>query len=133
MATVPRISEPGLERAALMPGWKGAEAVESRQTLEAELLAATRAFRSQGDVGRLLLALVQLQQQCQKDLDASNGKDGQRVSGSSLGDLVPLSQVMEDHVVQVYHAVGCNKTRAARVLEIDIKTLYNKLRRYGEK
>lgn len=133
MATVPRISEPGLERAPLIPEWKGAEAVESRQTLEAELLAAARTFRSKGDVGRLLLALVQLQQRCQKDLAVSNGKDSQRVSRSSLGALVPLSQIMEDHVVQVYHAVGCNKTRAAHVLEIDIKTLYNKLRRYDEK
>lgn len=60
MATIPRISEPGLESAPLMAEWKGAEAVASRQTLEAELLAVARAFRSQGNVGRLLLALVQL-------------------------------------------------------------------------
>ena len=43
----------------------------------------------------------------------------------------PLSRVVRDHIVRVYRAMGCNKTRTARVLEIDVKTLYNKLKRYG--
>jgi DNA-binding NtrC family response regulator len=45
--------------------------------------------------------------------------------------LVPLSCVVQDHIIRVYEGMGRNKTQAARILEIDIKTLYNKLKRYG--
>lgn len=59
--------------------------------------------------------------------EASKGRSG---NGEPLE---PLSRVVKQHVIQVYHAMGHNKTQAARVLEIDIKTLYNKLKRYRVK
>jgi DNA-binding NtrC family response regulator len=42
--------------------------------------------------------------------------------------LVPLVQVERRHVERVLHATGWNKARAARVLEVDIKTLNKKIR-----
>ena len=47
------------------------------------------------------------------------------------GSFPPLSRIAKDYIIRVYQAAGCNKTRAARMLEIDVKTLYNKLKRYG--
>jgi len=44
------------------------------------------------------------------------------------GVLVPLAQVERRHVEQVLHATAWNKARAARVLEVDIKTLNKKIR-----
>ncbi len=45
--------------------------------------------------------------------------------------LVSLADVERQHILRVYDALNRNKTQTARVLEIDIKTLYNRLRRYG--
>jgi DNA-binding NtrC family response regulator len=42
--------------------------------------------------------------------------------------LVPLADVERRHVERVLHATGWNKARAARVLEVDIKTLNKKIR-----
>jgi len=42
--------------------------------------------------------------------------------------LVPLTDVERRHVERVLHATGWNKARAARVLEVDIKTLNKKIR-----
>jgi DNA-binding NtrC family response regulator len=42
--------------------------------------------------------------------------------------LVPLTDVERQHVERVLHATGWNKARAARVLEVDIKTLNKKIR-----
>ncbi len=42
--------------------------------------------------------------------------------------LTPLADVEHRHVERVLHATGWNKARAARVLEIDIKTLNKKIR-----
>jgi two-component system response regulator AtoC len=42
--------------------------------------------------------------------------------------LVPLVSVERRHVERVLHATGWNKARAARVLEVDIKTLNKKIR-----
>ncbi|HUU85353.1 MAG TPA: helix-turn-helix domain-containing protein [Phycisphaerae bacterium] len=44
---------------------------------------------------------------------------------------MPLSRVVREQIIRVYERMGRHKTRAARVLDIDIKTLYNKLKRYG--
>ena len=43
----------------------------------------------------------------------------------------PLWVVERDHIQRVLEAVDRNKSRAARMLEIDRKTLYTKLERYG--
>jgi DNA-binding NtrC family response regulator len=44
------------------------------------------------------------------------------------GILVPLADVERRHVERVLHATGWNKARAARVLEVDVKTLNKKIR-----
>ncbi len=50
---------------------------------------------------------------------------------SPATELASLAEVERQHILEVYSALQCNKTQTARVLEIDIKTLYNRLRRYG--
>ncbi len=49
------------------------------------------------------------------------------------GDLLrtPLAEVEKRHIMRVLSSTGGNKTRAARILGIDTKTLYNKLKSYG--
>ncbi len=47
---------------------------------------------------------------------------------SHLG--LPLAEVEKLHILRVLAAHGGNKTRAARSLGIDTKTLYNKLKSY---
>jgi transcriptional regulator of acetoin/glycerol metabolism len=45
--------------------------------------------------------------------------------------LSPLDVVESEHIAHVLRAVGGNKARAARILDLDRKTLYRKLKRYG--
>jgi two-component system response regulator AtoC len=45
--------------------------------------------------------------------------------------LVPLVDVERRHIERVLHATGWNKARAARVLEVDIKTLNKKVRDFN--
>jgi two-component system response regulator AtoC len=47
------------------------------------------------------------------------------------GPLTPLAEVERRHVERVLNATGWNKARAARVLEVDIKTLNKKIRDFG--
>ena len=49
------------------------------------------------------------------------------------GDILrtPLAEIEKRHILRVLSSTGGNKTRAARVLGIDTKTLYNKLKSYG--
>ncbi len=49
------------------------------------------------------------------------------------GDLLttPLAEIEKRHILRVLASTSGNKTRAARVLGIDTKTLYNKLKSYG--
>jgi len=42
----------------------------------------------------------------------------------------PLAEIEKRHIMRVLAATGGNKTRAARILAIDTKTLYNKLKSY---
>jgi|HubBroStandDraft_6_1064221.scaffolds.fasta_scaffold34058_2 transcriptional regulator of acetoin/glycerol metabolism len=46
-------------------------------------------------------------------------------------DLVPLDEIRRRHVTMVLEACGGNRTNAAQVLNIDRKTLYRKLLRWG--
>jgi transcriptional regulator of acetoin/glycerol metabolism len=46
-------------------------------------------------------------------------------------DLVPLDEIRRRHVTKVLEACGGNRTNAAQVLNIDRKTLYRKLLRWG--
>lgn len=43
---------------------------------------------------------------------------------------LPLAEVEKRHIQRVLASTGGNKTQAARVLGIDTKTLYNKLKSY---
>ena len=47
------------------------------------------------------------------------------------GVLEPLTEVERRHVEHVLAATGWNKSRAARILEVDIKTLNKKIRDFG--
>lgn len=42
----------------------------------------------------------------------------------------PLAEIEKRHIFRVLASTGGNKTRAARILGIDTKTLYNKLKAY---
>ncbi|MCB9888375.1 MAG: hypothetical protein H6836_02275 [Planctomycetes bacterium] len=44
---------------------------------------------------------------------------------------VPLSEIEKRHILRVLASTQGNKTQAARILGIDTKTLYNKLKAYG--
>lgn len=49
------------------------------------------------------------------------------------GDVLrtPLAEIEKRHILRVLSSAGGNKTRAAKTLGIDTKTLYNKLKAYG--
>ncbi|HEY1817922.1 MAG TPA: helix-turn-helix domain-containing protein [Kofleriaceae bacterium] len=46
-------------------------------------------------------------------------------------ELLPLDEIRRRHVTMVLEACGGNRTSAAQVLNIDRKTLYRKLLRWG--
>jgi DNA-binding NtrC family response regulator len=52
-------------------------------------------------------------------------------NGGAPLDCVPLWMVEKDHIGRILASVEGNKSLAARILEIDRKTLYTKLERYG--
>jgi DNA-binding NtrC family response regulator len=52
-------------------------------------------------------------------------------SGPSELQALPLWVIERDHIQKVLEKVEGNKSKAAKVLEIDRKTLYTKLERYG--
>jgi len=47
------------------------------------------------------------------------------------GGLPPLDEVERRHILKVLKHVGGNRTQAAKVLGVDPKTLYNKLKAYS--
>jgi DNA-binding NtrC family response regulator len=51
--------------------------------------------------------------------------------GAGEPALVPLAQIERRHVERVLAATGWNKARAARVLEVDVKTLNKKIRDFN--
>ena len=52
-------------------------------------------------------------------------------NASSEGQSLPLWIIERDHIRKVLEMVDGNKSKAAKILEIDRKTLYTKLERYG--
>ncbi len=50
-----------------------------------------------------------------------------------IGDILrtPLAEIERRHIERVLSSTGGNKTRAAKILGIDTKTLYNKLKSYA--
>lgn len=59
-----------------------------------------------------------------RTLVAENDPDGRVLQ-------TPLAEVEKRHILRVLASTGGNKTRAAKILGIDTKTLYNKLKAYG--
>ncbi len=58
----------------------------------------------------------------------SFGRSPVVVAGEDPSELVPLEVVEQRYVARVLESVGGNKTLAARILGLDRKTLYRKLR-----
>ena len=54
------------------------------------------------------------------------------IGGSDPSELVPMDEMERRYILQVLEAVEDNKTLAAKILGLDRKTLYRKLRQYGE-
>ncbi|MBM4092937.1 MAG: sigma-54-dependent Fis family transcriptional regulator, partial [Planctomycetes bacterium] len=52
------------------------------------------------------------------------------IGGNDPADLMPLEEVERRYIVHVLSAMGDNKSNAARVLGLDRKTLYRKLRQF---
>jgi two-component system response regulator AtoC len=53
------------------------------------------------------------------------------VAGNDPAELVPMDVIEERYIRHVLEAVGGHRTRAARILGLDRKTLYRKLAKYG--
>ncbi len=53
------------------------------------------------------------------------------IGGNDPTDLVRMEEIERRYILHVLAAVGDNKTLAARVLGLDRKTLYRKLKQYG--
>jgi two-component system response regulator HydG len=52
-------------------------------------------------------------------------------SPPDASEVLPLQTVEKNHIVDVLRDTGGNKSRAARILGLDRKTLYRKVRAYG--
>src|SRR5207248_764611 len=67
------------------------------------------------------------------DLPPELSRVRQSVSAERDSDpvLVPLADIERRHVERVLNATGWNKARAARVLDVDVKTLNKKIRDYS--
>ena len=52
------------------------------------------------------------------------------VAGAPAGSSRPLADVERDHILTTLKSVRSNKAAAARILGLDRKTLYRKLRAY---
>ena len=52
------------------------------------------------------------------------------IGGEDPTEMVPLEEIERRYILHVLGAVGSNKTMAARILGLDRKTLYRKLRQY---
>jgi two-component system response regulator HydG len=53
------------------------------------------------------------------------------IGGDDPTELVPLDEIEKRYILHVLRTVGDNKALAARVLGLDRKTLYRKLKQYG--
>ena len=73
-----------------------------------------------GDYDILLLAP---RQEARQLLRLPSGKGQQ---------LLKLAEIEKQHILRVLASTGGNKTRAARILDVDTKTLYNKLKLYEQ-
>jgi DNA-binding NtrC family response regulator len=58
-------------------------------------------------------------------------REAAEAAGERAAPLVPLAHVERRHVERVLEATGWNKARAARILEVDVKTLNKKIRDFN--
>jgi DNA-binding NtrC family response regulator len=65
------------------------------------------------------------------DLPAEFGSTKSHRPDPAEPSLLPLSEMERRHVMHVLQATGWNKARAARILQVDIKTLNKKIRDFG--
>jgi DNA-binding NtrC family response regulator len=59
------------------------------------------------------------------------GLSGSGIRAETLDPSLTLDEVERRHITAVLHHTGGNVTQAARTLDIDRVTLYNKIRKYG--
>ncbi len=57
-------------------------------------------------------------------------KDSQGDEQSRLGKLVPMKEVEREHYLGVLNTLNWNKSQAAKVLGVSLKTLYTKIQQY---
>ena len=134
------VSTPESSPAAPRPG-SASPGTGEFGTLSAEAIRLLQAYPAPQNQARLHDLLGRLQWMCRpEDVDLPNGRPSNApgvapgktpAASNGNGALPPLSRVAREHIIRVYRATGFNKTRTARILEIDIKTVYNKLKRYG--
>jgi two-component system, NtrC family, response regulator AtoC len=77
-----------------------------------------------------LQILHQGEEVCVKDLPLEFGRPPRSPEATDTA-MLPLHEVERRHVERVLQATGWNKARAARVLEVDVKTLNKKIRDFG--
>ena len=67
-----------------------------------------------------------------KDVIARNdiAVSGNALPGSRYAGVTQLEEVEKDHVLSVLRQAGGNRTKASRMLGVDRKTLYLKLKKY---
>ncbi len=53
------------------------------------------------------------------------------IGGDDPTELVPLEEIEQRYILHVLHTVDDNKALASRILGLDRKTLYRKLKQYG--
>ncbi len=49
----------------------------------------------------------------------------------TVSDRLSLAQIERDYILKIYRELGGNKTHVAKALEISLRSLYNKLEKYG--
>ncbi|RMG10579.1 MAG: response regulator [Planctomycetota bacterium] len=113
-----------------------------RRRMSDAALAALRAYRWPGNVRELrnvierCMILAQGEEIGVEDLPGvvtAPGEGGAPRPGGALSGYdpsTPLAEVERRHILRVLEANGGNKLRTAKVLGINVKTLYNKLKAY---
>jgi DNA-binding NtrC family response regulator len=106
---------------------------------DAEAMELLRAYRWPGNV-RELRNLIERLQILREGGEVRVGDLPAEFTGSAHGvrspapepsTLVSLSEMERQHVERVLRATAWNKARAARILDVDIKTLNKKIRDFG--
>ena len=112
-----------------------------RKTIHAEAVQALASYPFPGNVRELRNVVercqilstgdeIQLSDLPKNVLEAAGAPAPVRPGGASYDVDLPLAEVERRHILAVLEANGGNKLGSARVLGINVKTLYNKLKSY---